>query len=129
MLIDCWLYIQQTSYTTANMLLQVFFVKHTPTTEIYTLPLHDALPISGSRRPRPSPGRPRRTRPSPSRAWARSEEHTSELQSRVDLVCRLLLEKKKKNNSLTPQNVLRLASVSKQGDYGSPSMELGAACV
>src|SRR3982750_5051738 len=68
-----------------------FFFNDTATTEIYTLSLHDALPISSlhagcgalrlSRRPR----RDRR----------RSEEHTSELQSRSDLVCRLLLEKKK----------------------------------
>src|SRR5438105_6034726 len=82
-----------------------FFFNDPATTEIYTLSLHDALPISldtccGSWM----------------RSWrgsanglalvnlkfsARSEEHTSELQSRVDLVCRLLLEKKKTNqNSL-----------------------------
>src|SRR6516162_10333359 len=68
-----------------------FFFNDTATTEIYTLSLHDALPIStfvdcwtGS-----SPGfSPLRTRP-------RSEEHTSELQSPCNLVCRLLLEKKK----------------------------------
>src|SRR6266581_8934809 len=73
-----------------------FFFNDTATTEIYTLSLHDALPISnpgtgrvlwsrecwrGSTRPRPG---------------SRSEEHTSELQSPVHLVCRLLLEKKKK---------------------------------
>src|SRR6185312_17338698 len=70
-----------------------FFFNDTATTEIYTLSLHVALPIS-SRRPRcRSPARgqhpPRRSR---------SEEHTSELQSRSDLVCRLLLEKKKKKH-------------------------------
>src|SRR5476649_3075620 len=70
-----------------------FFFNDTATTEIYTLSLHDALPISrraGGRadeRPRAHP-----------RAQRRSEEHTSELQSHSDLVCRLLLEKKKKNN-------------------------------
>src|SRR3989442_4606686 len=87
----------------------IFFFNDTATTEIYTLSLHDALPISvgvarqrrHSRRPgaRP-PGvyrceRGRRV-PLPRRALTcRSEEHTSELQSRPHLVCRLLLEKNK----------------------------------
>src|SRR5256885_14682701 len=73
-----------------------FFFNDTATTEIYTLSLHDALPISSAI--------------SPKRAWVRSdfpihrserlvrsEEHTSELQSPCNLVCRLLLEKKKKH--------------------------------
>src|SRR5207249_10936437 len=75
----------------------LFFFNATATTEIYTLSLHDALPIS----PRcaaterwPGPSRfTGRARPS---GAPRSEEHTSELQSRFDLVCRLLLEKKKR---------------------------------
>src|SRR5206468_12472464 len=86
----------------------------TTPTEIYTLSLHDALPISSiSRHPTPPPpssraqkGRPCNSAPptltppnSPTRKPARSEEHTSELQSRSDLVCRLLLEKKKKKLS------------------------------
>src|SRR6266536_5929094 len=50
--------------------------------------------LSSARCPRPRP--PRSSAIGPAR-WVRSEEHTSELQSRVDLVCRLLLEKKKKN--------------------------------
>src|SRR6266851_10196312 len=66
-----------------------FFFNDTATTEIYTLSLHDALPI----RPRPRHRRPGR-RP-PAGPGGRSEEHTSELQSHHDLVCRLLLEKKK----------------------------------
>src|SRR6478672_13908440 len=66
-----------------------FFFNDTATTEIYTLSLHDALPISCS------PGHWPVTRPGPA-GGTRSEEHTSELQSRSDLVCRLLLEKKKK---------------------------------
>src|SRR5438067_10358951 len=72
-----------------------FFFNDTATTEIYTLSLHDALPISKSSGAR---GRPEfhRPRPGSSRGRRRSEEHTSELQSRFDLVCRLLLEKKKK---------------------------------
>src|SRR5207247_9758514 len=72
-----------------------FFFNDTPTTEIYTLSLHDALPISRycarSSRSRPATCFMARTCAFP----PRSEEHTSELQSRVDLVCRLLLEKKK----------------------------------
>src|SRR3712207_7100783 len=84
-----------------------FFFNDTATTEIYTLSLHDALPIWRSR-----PGPPTgcsaswtsRRRPARGRGWrcgrwrtspgSRSEEHTSELQSRQYLVCRLLLEKK-----------------------------------
>src|SRR6266436_2375113 len=71
-----------------------FFFNDTATTEIYTLSLHDALPIS-TRKPVttfPSPPKDRSRVPS----GLRSEEHTSELQSRLHLVCRLLLEKKKK---------------------------------
>src|SRR2546429_9736447 len=82
-----------------------FFFNDTATTEIYTLSLHDALPIypqsfrngspaqgpdlSGTGSARHPGVRPRR-----------SEEHTSELQSRLHLVCRLLLEKKKNYNTL-----------------------------
>src|SRR5260370_15103886 len=69
-----------------------FFFNDTATTEIYTLSLHDALPISGHHRDRPRLCRLRGCRP------GRSEEHTSELQSHLNLVCRLLLEKKKKTN-------------------------------
>src|SRR2546426_5873499 len=75
----------------------LFFFNDTATTEIYTLSLHDALPISGTHRSEhPSACEPRQT----DRADAdctgatRSEEHTSELQSPCNLVCRLLLEKK-----------------------------------
>src|SRR5688572_31902751 len=76
-----------------------FFFNDTATTEIYTLSLHDALPIS--RRDRPPAGqRGENTGGVPGRGApgrvVRSEEHTSELQSQSNLVCRLLLEKKKK---------------------------------
>src|SRR2546429_6302105 len=92
-----------------------FFLNDTPTPEFYPLPLHDALPISTSRLwaklsasatsrvicSASSSGsccsrsrRPRSDSPS-----TRSEEHTSELQSRLHLVCRLLLEKKKKTST------------------------------
>src|SRR5215472_10943047 len=72
-----------------------FFFKDTATTEIYTLSLHDALPISPASsgvwvRIRASTSTP----PTPRSRSERSEEHTSELQSLRHLVCRLLLEKK-----------------------------------
>src|SRR5471032_3701628 len=72
-----------------------FFFNDTATTEIYTLSLHDALPISSP----PGWSSARTGLTGSSAAWSvsrlRSEEHTSELQSHHDLVCRLLLEKKK----------------------------------
>src|SRR5216683_7774325 len=68
-----------------------FFFNDTATTEIYTLSLHDALPIYYHAR-LPVLG----AEPGYVGRGNRSEEHTSELQSRSDLVCRLLLEKKKK---------------------------------
>src|SRR2546422_11755726 len=95
------------------MRLFFFFFNDTATTEIYTLSLHDALPISGldrrHRRPdaQPKIGLGRCDCASRRRGHVnvaaffserpvhRSEEHTSELQSRLHLVCRLLLEKKK----------------------------------
>src|SRR2546430_9478001 len=79
-----------------------FFFNDTATTEIYTLSLHDALPISGEtyrveevvKRAGQHEAEHSLLAPMP----GRSEEHTSELQSQSNLVCRLLLEKKK----LTP---------------------------
>src|SRR5258707_6016119 len=83
-----------------------FFFNDTATTEIYTLSLHDALPIStapcDTSTCRPFCGvLPLGVGTPPQSFWQnsapkRSEEHTSELQSRQYLVCRLLLEKKKK---------------------------------
>src|SRR5436305_15317605 len=81
-----------------------FFFNNPATTEIYTLSLHDALPISNT-----ATWVPRTSWSASARRWSaatsnpvtwlrqtsRSEEHTSELQSRPHLVCRLLLEKKK----------------------------------
>src|SRR3712207_8176998 len=99
-----------------------FFFNDTATTEIYTLSLHDALPISMATKPLRSTGmamaitcsaiRSKRSSslaqeassnfaPSATRSFTlgfRSEEHTSELQSRQYLVCRLLLEKKKQKS-------------------------------
>src|SRR3712207_9426548 len=97
--------------------LSVFFFNDTATTEIYTLSLHDALPIWGVRgggragvarrldgdgdlHPVAGPGRRHRRRDQRQERreqTERSEEHTSELQSRQYLVCRLLLEKKNKD--------------------------------
>src|SRR5947209_12291340 len=72
-----------------------FFFNDTATTEIYTLSLHDALPISqpGSTEDKCQPRQRLVAALGP--RLERSEEHTSELQSRQYLVCRLLLEKKK----------------------------------
>src|SRR5439155_25749459 len=90
-----------------HLLLFFFFFNDTATTEIYTLSLHDALPISFSKsqelwkrspnwQPTGSDNMPVcRARRAPIELAFRSEEHTSELQSRGHLVCRLLLEKKK----------------------------------
>src|SRR5260370_17371689 len=87
-----------------------FFFNDTATTEIYTLSLHDALPILllclyptqehhlGLLHALAQLGRAsRRDLNAPGPCAKRSEEHTSELQSHLNLVCRLLLEKKKKN--------------------------------
>src|SRR3712207_7899337 len=96
----------------------VLFFNDTATTEIYTLSLHDALPICRGRR-----WRRRRSRrvhrgrsgaASSGRRRRRSEEHTSELQSRQYLVCRLLLEKKRKvlmpllSQLLTPAAIMTM---------------------
>src|SRR2546425_5108195 len=107
-----------------SLLYFFFFFNDTATTEIYTLSLHDALPIyrspgtsrvirSSRVRARPccSSSRAAMTsvsRPSCQRASVRSEEHTSELQSLAYLVCRLLLEKKKNRKA---HAVLRLQTL------------------
>src|SRR5471032_3704290 len=75
-----------------------FFFNDTATTEIYTLSLHDALPISWGEDPFLT-GRMAVNYVE----GLRSEEHTSELQSHHDLVCRLLLEKKKKKHNKNKQ--------------------------
>src|SRR2546421_7204604 len=89
-----------------------FFFNDTATTEIYTLSLHDALPILAPVIPALNDSEIERILDAAAHAGVReaayvllrlrSEEHTSELQSRSDLVCRLLLEKKKNN---TPASV------------------------
>src|SRR5438034_11713150 len=87
------------SYSTSASLFFLFFFNDTATTEIYTLSLHDALPICGkasASRKSESPAGDPGGNIAKARCTSRSEEHTSELQSHSDLVCRLLLEKKKK---------------------------------
>src|SRR3989442_11635682 len=90
-----------------------FFFNDTATTEIYTLSLHDALPISFRRGTEPrvlalaAPTREAELVLGGFRRMSlRSEEHTSELQSRPHLVCRLLLEKKKKED-VNKKNILK----------------------
>src|SRR5437867_6275017 len=86
------------------MLFFFFFFNDTATTEIYTLSLHDALPISIAVTPKEAVLRASRAEVELDwHADTRSEEHTSELQSPYDLVCRLLLEKKKKKKKKTKQ--------------------------
>src|SRR2546421_3626419 len=131
----------------ASIFFFFFFFNDTATTEIYTLSLHDALPIligdagvvvpgddplalsaalrrlaaADQRRPLAQAGRARAMRLFSDDAVAerRSEEHTSELQSRSDLVCRLLLEKKKKHHStLVPATT---HSISSAGICYSPA--------
>src|SRR5207248_4379549 len=107
----------------APLALLLFSFKDTANTEIYPLSLHDALPICGARSKlvQDLDGVPVITRavrafavrgdvaqilvavPNDPHAVARSEEHTSELQSPYDLVCRLLLEKKKTTKSFPRQ--------------------------
>src|SRR5256885_11764934 len=110
------------------MCLLFFFFNDTATTEIYTLSLHDALPISDCllahsplRRCRQLAQALQALRPGLASAmdsrllemdfgeWERSEEHTSELQSPCNLVCRLLLEKKKLHtDGLLDSNLVHL---------------------
>src|SRR5688572_32726496 len=105
---------------TATLVSFFFFFNDTATTEIYTLSLHDALPIY--KKPGKSPGAgdvlnvgdviyvSPKNPDEPQGVWSlmqipeiggRSEEHTSELQSQSNLVCRLLLEKKNKKRKKT----------------------------
>src|SRR5690606_39993093 len=101
----------------------LYFFTSTATAEIYTLSLHDALPISCQQRLHPRPGgyhhRKRIVKADPKAESVsgqvpqigrmhpvRSEEHTSELQSRENLVCRLLLEKKNRTETNKSSNTI-----------------------
>src|SRR5438067_8937696 len=102
----------------------IFFFNIMASTYIYTLSLHDALPISvhRARRARSAAANGGRVpalrtpRAEPAPGAPRSEEHTSELQSRFDLVCRLLLEKKK-----DPSSPPSTACTSREFPAQSPS--------
>src|SRR2546427_1587382 len=104
--------------------MSIFFFNDTATTEIYTLSLHDALPISRSgvhHRPGVGAVFDSGLQRAPAR---RSEEHTSELQSQSNLVCRLLLEKKK-NPCDWPADLLAQAhSQSRAPSFCSPELTL-----
>src|SRR2546427_9597186 len=99
-----------------------FFFNDTATTEIYTLSLHDALPISSTTFPVMAPvescapsGTAQSKLPT---SRTRSEEHTSELQSQSNLVCRLLLEKKKKKQRTSDgPRLCRVSSRNKLCQY------------
>src|SRR6202051_5407413 len=86
----------------------LFFFNDTATTEICTLSLHDALPISQGDRGINARGTPLAFMPR--KPLERSEEHTSELQSHEHLVCRLLLEKKKMRLSAEANKYLRVCA-------------------
>src|SRR5437588_4352553 len=91
-----------------------FFFNDTATTEIYTLSLHDALPILTFQQHRNCPAR---VAIDGSAERLRSEEHTSELQSHSDLVCRLLLEKNNiKNDSVLRHSLRNVQLLQQLGD-------------
>src|SRR5687768_18276991 len=112
-----------------NVTSLLFIFNVTAPTEIYTLSLHDALPICGrgcrgragaavrgrppaAGLPRPlRTGRARRPPRPGGRRRSRSEEHTSELQSRLHLVCRLLLEKKKNKKCLSDTHYTTMITI------------------
>src|SRR2546426_6469777 len=114
-------------FYTRRLLSLFFFFNDTATTEIYTLSLHDALPISERREDAAPLGNQADAEPRNSIGGAafdrsaveadpagarRSEEHTSELQSPCNLVCRLLLEKKKNKSSTQQIEVTRPAALT-----------------
>src|SRR5206468_9909853 len=116
-LILCSIFLYYFLLLLLSLIFVFFFFNDTPTSEIYTLSLHDALPICAgvpsAHRRRGLAGSPTGGGPAPSApprpgaaAERRSEEHTSELQSRSDLVCRLLLEKKKKNKQINKYDTI-----------------------
>src|SRR6266581_206391 len=103
--------------TNTSVLFSFFFFNDTATTEIYTLSLHDALPIARRHVPE---SRDPDAAPRVDVSGGRSEEHTSELQSPVHLVCRLLLEKKKDAHSEVEQ-----VDVLKSDDVAIYALHLG----
>src|SRR2546430_3710141 len=120
MFLTCTIYSRSTLST-----FSFFFFNDTATTEIYTLSLHDALPIS-------APGlfyvRGQRVVANwgPNVEWPfdRSEEHTSELQSQSNLVCRLLLEKKKNTIGESFCRTVRISSIYIGASFASTAIVL-----
>src|SRR3972149_11968318 len=96
-----------------------FFFNDTATTEIYTLSLHDALPIFGGGNVEWGIFLNAEATP---RASGRSEEHTSELQSQSNLVCRLLLEKKTNKHRINNQSLT--AALHRATSTTAPSVSL-----
>src|SRR5690349_22710017 len=104
----------------------VFLFRHGSPTESYTLSLHDALPISPPDSECPPADVPPEAPPpdeappdAPAHRAGRSEEHTSELQSRRELVCRLLLEKKKPSRRVRTSLACPRTSSSRLDTYSS----------
>src|SRR2546429_3686825 len=104
------------SFMTLLFIFFFFFFNDTATTEIYTLSLHDALPISSRKESEGGVGHLEQSRAKSNRvelpSTFRSEEHTSELQSRLHLVCRLLLEKKKTTSPAAPPSTVAPSATS-----------------
>src|ERR1039457_182303 len=101
-----------------------FFFNDTATTEIYTLSLHDALPIWRGRKPQRRLRRIHRA----AHDQHRSEEHTSELQSPCNLVCRLLLEKKNSIRDGAIAVVMGPKCMLKQTEWRRGRVPVSAAC-
>src|SRR5207248_3882368 len=102
----------------------LFYVNDTASTEIYTLSLHDALPIScrrsdvmskGKKRSGARPGRPQPLRGTKGKRQNRSEERFSR-NAETDLVCRLLLEKKKKEEEVLAADEFRMINGLREGE-------------
>src|SRR5260370_20923989 len=108
-----------TPWTSALRSCLLFFFNDTATTEIYTLSLHDALPISLFAAELAlrviDVGGPIRSELGEA---FRSEEHTSELQSHFNLVCRLLLEKKKRKKASSSGSRIKVARTVARKEYG-----------
>src|SRR5258708_21693995 len=122
------LYLTLLRSTRLPFLLFFFFFNDTATTEIYTLSLHDALPIlhpvwqaqgPGDVHQRAACAAAADADDRRSRVPGRSEEHTSELQSPDHLVCRLLLEKKNKQNSKNVREYRPAASTADRHRYST----------
>src|SRR5438309_2781904 len=93
-----------------------FFFNHSATTGLYTLSLHDALPICPAAGVRSRADDQRPGRQKALQAPRQIGRHTSELQSQFHLVCRLLLEKKKQDKNTNPTSADFTARCTRKGD-------------